>query len=134
MNSSLFLKACGIWLLMAVLAIANGAFRDGVLADVLGPATALPLSGLSLAGLVLIATWLCFPLIAGRKPSAYWLVGLQWLVMTLLFEFPFGHYVLGKPWPELLRVFDVGAGNLFSLVLLTSLLAPWLVAKFKGLG
>lgn len=134
MNSTLFLKACGIWLLMAVLAIANGALRDSWLAQLIGPATALPLSGLSLAGLIFIATWLCFPLIGNSKPSTYWLVGLQWLVMTLLFEFPFGHYVLGKPWPELLQAFDVGGGNLFSLALLASLLAPQLVAKFKGPG
>ena len=61
------------------------------------------------------------------------MVGAQGVVMTLLFEFGFGHYVAGKPWQEIFPVFNVMAGDLFLLVLLTCFSAPLLVSKMKAI-
>jgi hypothetical protein len=53
-------------------------------------------------------------------------VGVLWLLLTLAFEFLFGHYVMGASWPELLADYDVLAGRFWPLVLLAVLLGPWL--------
>lgn len=132
MTISLFLKACVIWVVMVILAIANGAFRDGVLASQLGPDPALPISGLSLAVLIFIATYMTFPLIGKNALPVYYIIGIQWVLMTLAFDFLFGHYVLGKPWSDIVQVFDLASGNLFIVVLIVTLLAPYLVARLKG--
>ncbi|SFM70155.1 hypothetical protein SAMN04487963_3419 [Marinobacter zhejiangensis] len=113
-----------VWLLIAVLAVLNGFLREAILQPLLGARLALPVSGVALALIVLIVTFVCFRWLAGP----YWLIGIQWVVMTLLFEFGFGHYVAGKSWPELLQTFNVLRGDLFVLVLLVSLIAPRLVA------
>lgn len=134
MSIHLFLKACGIWLMMAALAVANGALRDQVLTPLIGPGPALPLSGLSLAALVMLTTYVTFPLIGRQATTTYLLVGLQWVVTTLLFDGLLGRYLGGRSWVEILQVFDVAGGNLFVVVLLTSLLAPLLVARLKGLA
>ena len=47
MTASLFLKVSAVWI--AILAIGNGSFREGVLAPYLGQGAALPISGISLS-------------------------------------------------------------------------------------
>ena len=44
--------------------------------------------------------------------------GGAWVVLTILFEFGFGHYVAGDSWSELLENYDVTEGELWVLVLL----------------
>jgi len=40
------------------------------------------------------------------------------------FEFLFGHYVMGHPWSRLVQDFNLLAGRVWALVLLTTLFAP----------
>ena len=54
--------------------------------------------------------------------------GVLWLCLTLGFEFGFGRYVQHKHWSELFEAYTFQGGNLWLLVLLVTLLAPfWLV-------
>lgn len=115
-----------------ITAIANGLARDTLLVAVLGQQLALPVSGISLSVLVFVVTWLCMPLFDRNIASTFVFIGLQWVLMTLLFEFGFGHYVLGKSWQALFQVFNVLRGDLFVLVLLTSLVSPYAAARLRG--
>lgn len=132
MSLILLLKASAVWMLIAVLAVGNGVLRDTVVAPMVGRGIALPLSGIILSLIVIAATYVSFDFLAERSPGGLWLVGIQWVVMTLLFEFTFGHFVAGKTWTELLQTFNVLKGDLFTLVLLVSLAAPFFVAKWRG--
>jgi hypothetical protein len=51
--------------------------------------------------------------------------GILWGVLTVAFEFGFGHYVSGLGWDVLLADYDVRAGRLWPLVLLATVAAPW---------
>ncbi|WP_223897797.1 hypothetical protein [Sulfurovum sp. TSL1] len=121
-----------IWFVIVILAIANAIFRETVLVSLLGQNIAMPLSGILLSLIVFIVTYLFFPLFGKNNILIYFLIGLQWVVMTLLFEFLFGHYVIGKSWSSLLQVFNIMKGDLMILVLLVSLVSPILVAKIKN--
>ncbi len=132
MTVSLFLKVSAVWLAIVILAIGNGLFRESVLVPYLGQGAALPVSGISLSFIVFIVTYLAFPIFSKNDSLTYILVGVQWVLMTLLFEFVFGHYVIGKSWSDLIQVFNVLKGNLFVFVLVTSLFSPIIVAKIKG--
>ncbi len=129
----LIVKSIGVWFILVVCAILNGLLRENILNPLLGPHIALPVSGLTLALLIFIIAWLFIPFISVPKPAVYWLIGGIWLTITLAFEFLFGHYVAGKSWDDIFQVFDLSRGNLFLFVLLVTTLAPWLVAKLKGL-
>lgn len=133
MTIALLLKASSVWLLIAVFAIINGIVRDKLLVPAIGNSLALPVSGLSLSLIVLMVTYLSIGFFGKRAARSYWLIGLQWVLMTLAFEFLFGHYVAGKSWQEIAQVFNVMSGNLMLLVLVTSLISPYLVARWKGL-
>jgi hypothetical protein len=125
------LRAGLIWIIIAILAIANGALRDLVLAPIIGLEWALPISGISLSLIILLVTHLAFPFIGAHSSSMLWLVGLQWVAMTMTFEFGFGHYVMDKSWEELLNSFDMLSGDLFLMVLFVSLAAPSFVNKIR---
>jgi hypothetical protein len=63
----------------------------------------------------------------GKPSSAELLgVGLVWLVLTVAFELLLGHYVAGATWETQLADYNLLRGRLWPLVLLTTLLAPWL--------
>lgn len=129
----LVLISAALWLAIALLAILNGIIREKLLMPNFGAQLALPLSALSLSLLVLAATYLAFPLFGHQTSSIYLAIGLQWVLMTLAFELLFGHYVIGKSWTEILRVFNPLTGDLFLLVLAVTFFAPYLVARIKGI-
>ncbi|MGB5706007.1 MAG: hypothetical protein WBM41_04195 [Arenicellales bacterium] len=132
MTVSLFFKSLSMWVIIALCAIANGVFRENILAPVLGKTLALPMSGLSLSIAIFIVTNLSFSLINGNDKLTYILIGLQWVLLTLFFEFVFGHYVVGKSWTSIFEVFNIVKGDLFLVVLVIILVSPLLVAMIKG--
>lgn len=133
MTISQSLKASLIWLLIAVCAVINGVVRESLLTPSLGSDIALPISGITLSLIILVVTYLTFNFLQLTTRAQCLMVGAQWVAMTLLFEFCFGHYVTGKPWHEIFQVFNVMAGDLFLLVLLTCFSAPLLVSKMKAI-
>lgn len=129
----LLLRAIGIWLLLVIAAIINGALRENLLINLLGETLALPVSGVLLSMLIFLITFLLISSLTTSKPTSYLAIGLLWVTFTLSFEFIFGHYFLGKPWREITAAFDPSEGNLFILIILVTLLSPWVAAKTRNL-
>lgn len=131
---NLLWRAAGVWLVLLLAALVNAALREWLFAPWLGGGPALPLSGITLSLLVFTITLLVIPRF-GRRPAAHYFgIGLVWVLLTLAFELLLGHFVRGLGWREIARVLDFTQGNLFSLVLLISLLSPWLAARLRGLA
>lgn len=131
---SLLAKALSTWFVLLLAMMGNGIFRVLVLQPRLGEDRARQAA--CLTGMVIILA-LCAPFVRRlASPSAGQLlaVGLLWLVLTVLFEFLFGHYVAGLSWRTLLAEYDLLQGRLWSLVLLTTLLAPWLWGVLRPSG
>lgn len=129
---NIIFKTMGIWLVMVIIAIANGLFRDKALSPLLGPNVALPVSGVLLVLFIFTVCYAWLPTIGKQTGSQFLFIGFLWVVLTLGFEFLFGHYVVGKSWRDIVQVFDVTDGNLFLLVMIVSLLSPLLAAKLRG--
>ena len=128
----IILKIIAIWLIMAVLAMVNGVLRDDFFAPILGANVALPLSSISLTIIVVLITYLSIPFFGKNTRSTFMAIGIAWMVIILFFEFVFGYYSVLRPWGVMLQVFNIPDGNLFLLVLLVSLLAPYVMARFRG--
>ena len=125
-------KAVATWLLILVLAVLNGAFREAVLLPALGKPFALVLSGILLAVLILLVAFVFVPRFGqvGRAQALY--LGLLWLILTLAFEFGFGRWVQGRSWSELLRAYTFEDGNLWPLVLVVTFFAPFLAVRWRA--
>jgi hypothetical protein len=52
--------------------------------------------------------------------------GLLWLGMTVAFAFLFGHYVVKRPWSDLLHDDNLFAGRVWVVVLVWVTMAPYL--------
>ena len=119
------------WCAILVLAVINGALRQGFLIPRLGEGAGHIVSTLLLSALVLGATWLLLPWIGATTRGDAWSVGGLWLLLTVAFEFLAGHYLFGTPWEELLADYNVTQGRIWVLVLVTTLLAPALVLHLR---
>ena len=126
-------KATAVWLILVIMAIGNAAIREKLLAPSLGSGLALPVSGLLLSMFIFIIAFASTPFFGFTERKQCILVGAVWFSLTLSFELLFGHFVAAKPWHEIMRVFNVRTGDLFTVALFSTLIAPWLTAKLRGL-
>jgi hypothetical protein len=129
----LVVKILGIWILLAFIAIINGAVRDKLVAPLIGERLALPLSGVLLSLFIFLVTLIFVPFLRISSAYSFWLVGIVWVLMTLAFEFILGHYMMGEPWEKIVEVFYIHRGNLYLLALVAAALSPWLTAKLRGI-
>jgi len=127
MTGRALLAWCGI----LVLAILNGALRQGALIPAIGERAGHVVSTLLLSGLVVAATWLLLPWIGPSAVAQAWRVGLFWVVLTIAFEFLAGHYLFHTPWPKLLADYNLAQGRIWILVLITTFVAPALTYSWR---
>jgi HJR/Mrr/RecB family endonuclease len=125
-----FLYGIGVWFIILVLAVLSGTLRDFGYRRFVGELAAHQISSVLLSAVILVVTYL-FLRIGNFQatPTQCVALGLVWLCMTVAFEFLFFHYVGGHPWSELLANYNLLAGRIWLLVLLTTTLAPWLMRK-----
>jgi len=113
------------WFLLVVLAIVNGTIRVAFFLSPFGDLVAHQLSCLTGITLFLFAMYFFFKKAKLAYSSRELLVmGVCWTVMTVLFEFGFGHYIMGNSWEKLLADYNLFAGRLWVLVLLAVLAGP----------
>lgn len=129
----LFIKSFGVWVLFAILAVINGVVRNQYIAPGVGEYAGHVISSVILISLILIVTFLFVRYLKETASKGLLLIGIFWLMLTVVFEFVFGHYVAGHPWERLLADYHIAKGRLWSLVLLTTFLAPLVCGKvIKG--
>lgn len=120
-----------LWLGLVVIAIINGTLRQETYGKAMSDLRAHQLSTVS--GIVLFGIYIWIMSGIWPIPSAgrAVLIGLIWLVMTILFEFGFGHFVMGHPWSRLLHDYNLFQGRLWVLVLIWTAVAPYLSYKIR---
>ncbi len=114
------------WLPMVVIGIANGVLRETTYGKRLPELRAhqvSTLTGLVLFGLYIWWLSLLWPLRSAKEAVV---IGLVWVVLTLAFEFSFGHWVAGHSWRRLLADYNVLAGRVWVVVLVWIGIAPFL--------
>ena len=125
-------KSLLIWLTIIPCAILNGAFREMVANPLIGERYGQPLSGVSLCIILFVVCWFGIPRIGRGTAKTYWIIGLLWVILTILFETCFG-LLTGDSLAELIKAYDITTGNLWLLVILFTGIAPWLTAKTRKL-
>ena len=121
-----------VWVTMAVAMSANGIFRELVLKHYTSSSVANVLS--AALGVVIIAliTRVGFrPLGPADSLSSLATLAVALVVLTVAFEFLFGHYVDGKSWRELAEIYAIWRGKLWPLVLASLVLAPFIWGRSK---
>jgi len=93
----LYLKSLGIWLILAVSAIVVAIFRVGVLLPPFGEQTAHQVGTLLYLIVQFIIIYLFIRKLRMKDVKTLLGIGFFWVVITVIFEFVFGHYVMDHP-------------------------------------
>jgi hypothetical protein len=125
----MYYRAALVWVLIAIVAVVNGAVREKLLNRWLGPRAGHVIATAVLSAVVLLFAWLTIGWLAPGSPGDALRLGVWWVVLTLGFEFLAGHYVFGNPWRHLLADYDVRRGRVWVVVLLAALLGPLLARQ-----
>ncbi|HCV44354.1 MAG TPA: hypothetical protein DGH68_12775 [Bacteroidetes bacterium] len=118
------------WFGLLIVAMINGGLRDALYRSAVGELAAHQIS--TLTGIIFFALliWWMTRLWPIESAQQAWAIGIIWLVMTVCFEFGFFHFVAGRPWSELLEAYNVLAGQVWVLVLIWVLIAPYVFYSF----
>ena len=119
------------WIPMIFIAITNGTIRQFVYGPWVNELAAHQISCAS--AIILFFLYTLF--LSGRwsftKSSQAWLTGLIWLVLTIAFEFAFGHFVAGHSMDRLLQDYNMAAGRLWPLVLAALFFMPYVTFRIR---
>lgn len=118
------------WFAFPFVAIFNATIRELIYKKPLGDLAAHQIS--TVTGVVLFGILFYFIFRKWKIESVKHaiLVGLIWLGLTILFEFGFGHYIMGNSWQKLLHDYNLAEGRVWSLFLVWITTAPFVFYKF----
>lgn len=124
------LYALGVWLILVVAAILNAGLRESLITPRMGGDAGHVISTITLVCIILLITYLFLSnLNMSYNQTDLILVGVLWLVLTIGFEFGFGHYVMGHSWDKLLADYNLLNGRVWVFVPLTIFIAPLLIGS-----
>ena len=127
----MLLRAILFWIPMVFIAILNGIIRNSVYQKYTGELSAHQISTFTIIVLIGIYTWFIIPFLKLQFARQAIAVGLIWLILTIAFEFIFGHFVVGHSWSKLLADYNIWDGRLWILVLIWTTIAPFVIFKLR---
>jgi len=119
------------WIGLVIIAIFNGTLRQMGYQPYMSELSAHQLS--TLIGILLFAgfIWLLTGIFRIESARQALIIGGMWLGMTVLFEFIFGHYVMGNPWSKLFHDYNLLQGRVWVLVLIWTTVAPYVFYRLR---
>lgn len=120
-----------LWVVLAMIAIANGALREKTYGAKISELSAHQLStvtGILFSAAFVYVIHMLWPL---KSTEQAWVVGIIWFVATVLFEFVFGHFVMGHSWSHLLHDYNLLRGRVWCFFLLWVLIMPVVIRKLS---
>ena len=120
------------WLGGIPIAIINAVVRNIIYGPYMSELTAHQIS--TVTGIILIY---CYYLLLDRRwpidsMKQAQTIGLSWVILTIIFEFVFGHYVMGNPWSRLLHDYNILEGRIWLLFLVNLLASPITIYKRRN--
>jgi hypothetical protein len=120
------------WFGLVVLGLLNAAMRQVVYARYVSELAGHQISTLTLAVLVGLYAWALSGFLKLSSPGEAIGVGLMWMVLTIVFEFALGRYVVGDSWGTLLRAYNLLEGRVWGLFVLWVGVAPYVFYRIEA--
>jgi xanthine/uracil permease len=132
MDKNAACKSIGVWLIVFGVGLLDSAVQSWFLGPRLGELMSHVVSTLML----MIVVLMCSSVLVNRFLKDYvnrdlFIIGFMWITLSVSFEFLVGHYVLDQPWSALVHDYNLFAGRVWILVLMTELIGPWFMASNK---
>jgi hypothetical protein len=127
----MLVKYALLWFPMLAIAIMNGILREFFIKKHVNDLAAHQLSTLTLIVLFAVYIWFVMARFPPGSADDAMLIGMLWLVLTLVFEFGFGRW-RGNSWQTLLADYNLAKGRLWLLIPVWVALAPLLFYKLRN--
>lgn len=128
----MILKYTIAWIGLMCIGIFNGVIREATYGRLVGDLAAHQISTATGVILIGVYVWIlsrCWVLPSAGQAVA---VGLIWLIITVIFEFFFGHYVMKNPWSRLLYDYNILEGRVWIIILIWTAIAPYAFFRLKS--
>ena len=125
------IKSLLIWILIFIFAFLNGGLREYFLIPYLGEKVGLILSGAILMMTIIIISFIFIPMLRLKSYKEALYIGFMWFLLTNLFDL-FSIYSSGGDFMDFVSLFDISGGNLWTFVVIVTLLSPLLIYKIKN--
>jgi hypothetical protein len=122
-----------IWLLIISAEFVHGILRTLFLEPLIGDFQARQISVFVGSLIILTIAYFSVQWIRAKNIQSLIVVGLIWLILTLMYEISLGRFVFGFSWKKILSDYDISKGGLlpFGLIILT--LSPLITYKLRGM-
>jgi len=131
-EKGMILKFIAYWIPLPIIGIINGVIREFGYRRFVNELLAHQISTITLIVLFGIYTWLICHVLRIELLGQAIMLGVVWLVLTVMFEFLFGHYVMGNPWSKLFHDYNLLEGRLWILILVWISIAPYIIYKIRS--
>ena len=125
------IKSLLIWILIFIFAFLNGGLREYLLIPYFGEKVGLILSGTILMMTIIIISFIFIPMLRLKSYKEALYIGFMWFLLTNLFDL-FIIYSSGGDFMDFVSLFDISGGNLWTFVVIVTLLSPLLIYKIKN--
>jgi hypothetical protein len=129
----IWLRALLVWALILTLECAHGIARTLWLVPRVGDLASRQIGVATGSVLILFVAWLTVRWIGARSRGQWLAVGALWVVLMVLAEVLLARLMFGYPWSRITEDFDLSRGGLLGLGMGVLLLAPWVMARLRGL-
>jgi hypothetical protein len=120
------------WFLFIPIAIINGAVREKFYKSYVGDLPAHQISTvIASVAFITLSYFMLRSVISNVDIRDLFMIGLFWVLLTMVFEFGFGHYVDRVSWARLFADFNFFKGRVWGLFLLIIFLSPYIVKILK---
>jgi hypothetical protein len=128
--ASIFKKSILYWIPLPFIGVLNGIFRGIVLSNVTPETSARQISSILMIGWIALYTKLIFHKLELKRSAEPWILGITWIVLTMVFEFLVG-IITNTSIHTMMADYNVFEGRLWGFVLMSLLVIPVLYFKSK---
>jgi len=126
-----FTKLLRAWLVILPFMIINGIARELLVKPLVPAQVAEAISVAIGIGIVLALTRFLLHPLAGKPTPQLARASLTLVILTVAFEFLFGHYVDRKSWSDLLANYEIWNGRLWPVALAVIAFTPFLWGRWS---
>lgn len=119
------------WLPMILIAFANATLREMIFVKYFNEIRSHQLSTITLIIFCAFYNWYIFPRLGIQNKKEAFLIGIIWLLLTVIFEFTLGR-ITNKSWNDLFQNYNLFAGRIWLLFLICLFIFPYLFYLIKN--
>jgi len=128
---NIYVRAILAWLLFIPIVFMNAAVRELIYKPFTRELLAHQVSTVTgSVAFIVLAYYLLRHCIYNISNDKLLLIGLMWVVLTIMFEFGLGIFVTGASWSEMLYDYNIGQGRIWIFFLVIILITPFIIKHF----